>query len=84
MAKVYVTKYALSAGIKEAECDIHSNPRYPERKYILYKGFISFYMGKDAFLTKEEAIKKAEDMRKKKISSLKKQIDKLEKLKFEL
>lgn len=75
MAKVYVTKYAISRGIEEIERDY-------DYSYIKYNFHTFLYIGKDAFLDKSEAIKKAEEMKKRKIASLRKQIEKLEKMTF--
>ena len=78
--KIYITKYALTVGIKEEyaetsdldECATVRKPGdYPQ-----------YFYGNDWHVTKEEAICKAEMMRIKKIASLSKQITKLEKLKF--
>lgn len=78
--KVWITKYALTQGIFEAEAD----------ESEIFRGMIAvspfeFYHGegKEWHKTKESAISRAEEMRKKKISSLKKQIKKLENMKFE-
>ena len=82
MAKVFITKYALTSGIKEMETEIYKS-EFNNQDYYVRDGSFSFhYIGKDAFTEKSEALKKAEDMRKKKIASLRKQIDKLEKLSF--
>ena len=79
--KIYIAKYALSAGIKEAEIDNRYNN---DEGWIWPKGCcMNFELGKQVFYTKEEAIKQAEKMRLKKIESLKKQIKKLENLKFD-
>jgi hypothetical protein len=74
--KIYVTKYALTAGIKEHEAEISSSGG----AYVngLYGGFF----GNDFWDNEEEAKKHANVMRLKKIASLKKQIEKLEKLTF--
>lgn len=82
MAKVFITKYALTTGIKEVELEIIKSDFTNSSDYVRDGSYTFFYIGKDAFLSKEDATKKAEDMRKKKISSLKKQLEKLEKMKF--
>lgn len=81
MAKVFITKYALTKGIIEKEAEIHS---YRDgSQFAFLKGEFSGYkMSKDAFHDHENAIRKSEEMRQKKIASLKKQIAKLEKLSF--
>lgn len=83
MAKVYVTKYAISLGIEEIEREIYEVRDYDyDYSYIKYNFHTFLYIGKDAFLDKSEAIKKAEEMKKRKIASLRKQIEKLEKMTF--
>lgn len=81
MAKVFITKYALTKGIIEKEVEIYS---YMDgSKYAYVKGeFNGYKMTEDAFYNHENAIQKSEEMRQKKIASLKKQIAKLEKLSF--
>lgn len=81
MAKVYVTKYAISRGIEEIEREIYEVRDY-DYSYIKYNFHTFLYIGKDAFLDKSEAIKKAEEMKKRKIAYLRKQIEKLEKMTF--
>lgn len=79
MAKVFITKYALSEGIQEIDAVIYEiNPNV----IYVYYNCQFFCIGKSAFLDKADAIKKAKEMRKKKIASLKKQISKLEKMTF--
>lgn len=79
MAKVFITRYALSEGILEIDAIIYEiNPNV----IYVYYNYQCFHIGKSAFLDKADAIKKAEEMRKKKIASLKKQISKLEKMTF--
>lgn len=79
--KVWITKYALTEGVFEADAE------------IIASGIISaawekgakcnnFFQGEWSE-SKDDAISKAEKMRQKKIASLKKQIEKLEKMKFE-
>ncbi len=82
MAKVFITRYALTSGIREIEADIHKSTFIDQDGYVKDGSFSFHYIGRDAFTEKSEALKKAEDMRKKKIASLRKQIDKLEKLSF--
>lgn len=83
MAKVFVTKYALTSGIKEIEGEVMKS-NWENWPNCVKDGVYNLrYIGKDAFLDKSEAIKKAEEMRKKKIISLRKQIEKLEKLTFD-
>ena len=78
--KVWITKYALTKGIIEAEGEVvrdHPNIFYANE---IVNGL--FGEGKEWHRTKESAIQKAEEMRQKKIASLKKQIKKLEEMRF--
>lgn len=81
MAKVFITKYALTVGIKEIETDIIRG-RFENREYVIDDSYSYFRIGENAFTDKSEALKKAEEMRQNKIASLRKQIEKLEKLSF--
>lgn len=83
--KVWITEYALTQGIIEAETDKISNDGYCHAYWIDKKGYKcdSFLCPQHFATDKESAIAKAEEMRQKKIASLKKQIQKLEKMKFE-
>lgn len=77
--KVFITKYALTSGIKEMEVEEY----YPGNVKRLGLNHDYFHgEGKEWHRTRESAMKKAEEMRVKKIASLKNQIVKLEKLKF--
>ena len=82
MSKVFITKYALTSGIKEMELEIIKSNFANSPDYVRDGSWTFFYIGKDVFLDKSEALNKAEGMRKKKIASLRKQIEKLEKLSF--
>jgi hypothetical protein len=83
MAKVFITKYALTGGIKEIEADIIRS-RFEDGEYVR-DGLCSYFcIGENAFTDKSEALKKAEEMRIRKIASLRKQIEKLEKLSFKV
>ena len=79
--KVWITKYAMTSGIKEIECEDCENGAVKETE----NPFPKFYHdeGKEWHRTKESAIQKAEEMRQKRIKSLKKQIEKLERMRFE-
>lgn len=84
--KVWITKYALTSGIREAEAvptgvsldmilvPARSDTRFPEH----FHG-----QGREWHMLKENAVARAEAMRTAKIASLRKQIAKLEKLRFE-
>lgn len=82
MAKVFITKYALTSGIKEMELDIRKTDFAESPDYVRDASWTLFFIGKDAFLNKDDAIKRAEEMRKKKVASLEKQLDKLKRLSF--
>ena len=79
--RIWISKYALSAGITEHEATITDGYAYPGHPFM---SFTSFKIGKDAHETKEGAIQAADVMRKKKIASLTKQIADLEKMTFEV
>ena len=85
--KVWITKYALTDGIIEAEhvpgvaevgkeyaFFIDANNQLAAHFYIPYEELV---------FDKESAVQRAEKMRQKKIASLKKKIEKLEKVRFE-
>ena len=80
--KVWITKYALSRGIIEADGEFTGFDSVSILNRDLSLPTHWFYKG-DWHSDKESAIKKAEEMRQKKISSLKKQIKKLEEMRFE-
>lgn len=75
---VYVTKYALSAGIQEVEVR-----RSSVEGLVVSRRGMFFKDGSECFASREEALKDAEVRRKKKIMSLRKQIKKLEGVEFE-
>ena len=81
MAKVFITKYALTKGIIEKEADIHSFKDGSKFAYVRGE-FIGYKITVDAFCDYESAIQRAEEVRKKRIASLKRRIEKLEKLSF--
>lgn len=80
--KIYITKYALTAGIKTATAHSCSD------NFVFicgdYNFITSFYIGREAFTDLDEAKKRAEEMRAKKIESLKKQIEKLSKMEIKI
>ena len=79
--KVWITKYALTGGIIEAEGEPYG---FEWVSASWDNGFWRSVFGQgEWFDTKERAIAKAEEMRQKKIASLKKQIEKLEEMRFE-
>ena len=76
--KVWITKYALTQGIFEKECQYRGDGMIMDELNTCYHG-----EGKDWHRTKESAVKRAEEMRQKKIQSLQKKIKKLEDMKFD-
>ena len=78
--KAWVTKYALTNGIKSFPGKVCHNISSEMFRY----GTLGSAYGKDWHRTSETAIARAEEMRKAKIASLKKSIEKLEKLEFKI
>ena len=80
MSKIFetrwITKYALSANIQQAEMS-----QYRAGGHWYAKDGVGFDE-KECFATLEEARDNAEERRTKKIASLKKQIARLEKMEF--
>lgn len=81
MAKVWITKYALTKGIYEAEVN---DSQADEGRVLILKGghYYGSIYSPHWHKAKESAIAQAEKMCTKRIESLKKQIAKLEKIKF--
>lgn len=82
--KVWITKYALTDGIVEAESNDKTQDK--ERIFAFWNNdeYGIFYPQKgEIFFDKQPAIQKAEEMRQEKIASLKKQIEELERMRFE-
>lgn len=79
--KVWITEYALTRGIVEAEYIKSCGANV-----ILFKLGNStrnrFTIKERCHESKESAIKQAEEMRQKQIASLEKQIEKLERIRF--
>ncbi len=79
--RVYITKYALTEGVKEAET---SEEEWNSENYIPIRGsWNSFRKDRHIFADRQKAMAAAEQMRQKKIKSLEKSISKLNKLRFE-
>lgn len=81
---VWITKYALTTGITEADAEICSSStegRMIEVPSKLCYG--SYFHRPDWHETREAAVNRAEVMRQKKLASLKKQISRLEALSFD-
>ena len=85
--KVWITKYALTDGIIEAQQI--PGATYEGKEYAFFVGGngqynTDFYIPyEELFWDKNSAIVKAEKMRQKEIASLKNQIKKLEEMRFE-
>lgn len=82
-ANVFITKYALSRGIVEAEL-VSSNNRLVVVKWSSgLNGTAMFHgKGKEWHETRSEAVMRAYAMRDAKVVSLRKQIDKLNNMNF--
>ena len=82
---VYITKYALSSGISEADVD---PPEVTFPNLIVAKGnagkgtYDTYYHKPHWHLTKDAAVARAEVMRKARIAALQRQLKKLKSLKF--
>jgi hypothetical protein len=79
--RAWITKYALTAGIKEIEAEDCFDISATMIKDANAE-WLACYHGDDWHRTRESAVVKAEKMRLKKIASLKQQIAKLEGIKF--
>lgn len=80
MPTMYLTKYALTDGVKEIEATESSIPGYV--RIVDDRWSSIFKVGSEVFATLELAHADAEKRRLRKVASLKKQIAKLEKLTF--
>lgn len=76
---VYITKYALSDGIKKVDAKVAAD-HCTSNDY----GILQMFFKDEFHLTEEQALANAELRRDKKIVSLKKQIEKLEKMTFKI
>lgn len=79
--KVWITKYALTDGIIEADVESCSS-NIASVSWDNGTRCMNLHCS-ECYLSKEFAIKQAEEVRQKKIASLKKQIEKLERMRFE-
>jgi hypothetical protein len=77
--KVWVTKYALTVGIKVIDVDI-----IPSSKMIKYGHSYLHGEGKEFHLNEKSAVAKANEMVSAKIKSLEKSLLKFKALKFEV
>lgn len=81
--KVWITKYALTAGIRLVDAELSSSsPNMVSYGNVGYGSQYAHGEGKDWHLTPESALKRAEEMRKKKLASMRKSMAKLEALTF--
>ena len=77
--KVYVTKYALTKGIIEA--DVIISEVHPGM-VVDSENSLTAYHKPDWFDVREDAVERAETLRTKKIAALEKSIQKLKELEF--
>lgn len=82
MNTVYVTKYALTAGIKTMETDSDITGRMIAVKESL--GYTNYLHGDDWHTIPEKALARAEEMRLRKIDSLEKSLKRIRALSFAL
>ena len=80
--KLFMTKYALSEGIKEVKESTAYAGHYVDGVTRLCGYLSSYRFGTDVFKTHKEAVLNAELRREKKIISLKRSIANLEKMVF--
>jgi hypothetical protein len=81
--KVWVTKYALTSGIFEAQAEICADIDPQMISLKRSQGHLQEnFHGKDWHTSVEAAFKRANEMKEKKIVSLEKQIEELRKKKF--
>ena len=80
--KFFLSKYALTGGIKEAEGKVVKEST-GDTVYAKLDGYYSlFTFGKEAHETREAAVEAAEFLRARKLASLRRQIAKIEELDF--
>lgn len=84
--KVWITKYALTDGIREIEAEISDTSPTMITHYASDSGrsWMTHFHGNDWHHTPEQAATRAEEMRQKAIASAHKRLAKLEKLSFAL
>ena len=82
----YITKYATTRGIIEADTDLLKNHQvsYGSDLFISYRdGTMLCLSGGEWYTDKKMALADAEARRQRKIASLKRQIERLEAMKFD-
>ncbi len=77
---VYITKYALTTGIEQRDCELSSD----DRTMVWVKGGYNFYRRGEWHESLDSAQRKAEQMRQKKIAALEKQIARLRAMRFDV
>ena len=77
----YITKYALSSGIKEVD-DARESKTCARMISVPSMGTCATFLGQDWHTDKQSAIARAEEMRDAKLQSLQKQIDRVRRLDF--
>ncbi len=87
---IYVTKYALTEGIREMQATLYNGSLIGDPAYDYYSVKFSkeacstlLRPGVEAFTSREEAITRAKQMQADKLKSLEKQMAKIQKLKFD-
>lgn len=79
MTKVFITKYAFTRGIIEADVEIITEK--PKFCNLRENGYSNYFHDSDFHYTKEDAVADFERRKQDKLLSLKKQLSKIEKLK---
>ena len=80
--KIWVTKYALTEGIRETEAETFKN--FPNMVKDVDRPTCYLHgEGREWHRTRDSAVKRAEQMRLAKIASVRKQLAQLESLKFD-
>jgi hypothetical protein len=80
--KVWITKYALTAGIEVAEVEA-PEAKYPRMVVVRTGHCPQYFHLPDWHTDRKDAVARAEEMRKKKVISLEKQLNKCRAMKFE-
>ena len=82
MTHIYITKYALTIGVDEADAEISGGCAVVRKGSRPDQYLDQYFHEGEWHITKTAAVAKAEDMRKRKIASLQRSIAKMEKLTF--
>lgn len=81
---IYITKYALTAGIYKREGESFNSDRGSYSYKHSPEHYSTIVSGNDVHLTEEDAIARAEEMRIAKLKALDKQMKKVSAMKFEV